>query len=453
MKTRPAVGFHPTESNVLIDPRLTIEQSPLSRAQFIAIALVACLSALDGYDLLSITFAAPAIVLDFGISKSLLGMVFASSLVGVGLGSLAIAPIADLVGRRPMVVVNLLVMAIGMVLSAYALSILELATYRVITGIGIGSMIPIILPLASEYANKRRRALAVSVMTIGYPLGGLIGGLAAALLLKWYGWQAVFLLGAGFALVLIPLVLRWLPEPLAFLLTRRDSRTLDRVNDFLSRLGHAPVTDLPSIGEPSVAVPYRVIFGPKQLVPTLYVTLINLLFIITVYFILSWMPQIMVERGFDPSTAASASSLASLAGVFACIAASVVAGRFSSYTFATALMLGLALSTATFGFLPASLPALIGVAVLIGIFLFSGTAALYAIIVDTFPPEIRATGVGFVTGLGRAGAGLAPALAGFLLSAGATIGSVTAIIGSAAGIAGILLMFPRFRLGRTSVTE
>ncbi|WP_174273334.1 MFS transporter, partial [Sphingomonas bacterium] len=219
------------------DLRARFDAAPMARAQIAAVAVTIALSALDGYDVLSVTFAAPAIAIDWGIGKAALGVLLSAGLAGMALGSLGLAPFADMVGRRRMVLASLVLMAAGMLLSAFAHSLPQLVAWRVLTGLGIGAMVAVINPLAAEFANARRRSLALALMAMGYPLGGLVGGLAAALFLRLYGWPAVFLAGAVAAGLLLLVVLRFLPEPLAFLLARPRQDGLARVNALLARCG------------------------------------------------------------------------------------------------------------------------------------------------------------------------------------------------------------------------
>ena len=136
------------------------ERAPMSRTQVGAVAITVILSALDGFDVLSVTFVAPAISRDWGIGKAALGVVLSSGLGGMALGSFLIAPLADTLGRRRLILVSLSLMAVGMALSATSSSLVQLAAWRVVTGLGIGACVAVINPIAAEFANARRRSLA-----------------------------------------------------------------------------------------------------------------------------------------------------------------------------------------------------------------------------------------------------------------------------------------------------
>lgn len=423
------------------DLRTLLDSAPMSRAQVVAVLLIGALSALDGYDILAVSFAAPGIARAWNLGPAALGLVFSSGLAGMGLGALMLAPLADTFGRRKLLFITLGLMMIGMLASAFTTSVGALASWRVLTGIGIGAMVAVINPLSAEFSNARRRALGVAVMAVGYPVGGTLGGFAAAWLLHHYDWPAVFLLGAAAAAVMFPLLYFWLPESPAFLLERRGSGNLARMNALLHRFGHPPVDELPAV-EHRPRLAYREIFASGQAGATLRITAVNFLYVITVYYLLSWMPQLVAQHGFSPSAATTVSAIANLSGVVAGLAVGMLGARLPLRVIVATLMCGLGVATALFGYMPGRFELLAGMAALAGICLFGSVAGLYATIAATFAPRMRATGVGFVTGVGRGGSAIAPLIAGMLFALGIDRGGVSLVIGATAAIAGLLLLLP-----------
>src|ERR1700684_1752200 len=123
------------------DPRETIAMSPMSALQMSIIAITIGLNALDGFDVLSISFAAPGIAHEWGINRAALGVVLSMELIGMGIGSIVLGGAADKIGRRRLLLACLAIMATGMALAATATGILALSVYRVLTGVGIGGML------------------------------------------------------------------------------------------------------------------------------------------------------------------------------------------------------------------------------------------------------------------------------------------------------------------------
>src|SRR3546814_544177 len=135
------------------DVQKLLDESPMSRAQTVAVIIIGLLSALDGYDVLAMTFAAPGVSAEFDVGKAALGLALSSGLVGMALGSFFMAPLGDRFGRRSVVLISLVLMCVGMLMSAFVTSIVQLAAWRVVPGIGIGSLIPVLEPLAAEFSN------------------------------------------------------------------------------------------------------------------------------------------------------------------------------------------------------------------------------------------------------------------------------------------------------------
>ncbi len=436
----------------MVDPRARFDAAPMSGTQVAAVAVTVALSALDGYDVLSVTFAAPAIALHWGVGKAALGGLLSAGLAGMALGSLLLAPFADVVGRRRLVLGSLVLMAAGMLLSAFARTVAELIAWRVLTGLGIGAMVAVINPLAAEFANAKRRAFALALMAMGYPLGGLVGGLASAVLLQAYGWPAVFMAGALAACLSLPVVLAFLPEPLAFLVARRRGDSLARVNALLARCGLDPVRALPPAAARGRAG-YAAVFAPGQRATTLRITAANLLFVMAVYYVLSWLPQMVAEAGFRPATASLVAAVANLAGIAGGVTLGWLSRRAGLNRLTVTAMVGLGLATAAFGITPAALPLLVLAAGVCGFFLFGGIAGLYATFAVSFTTEGRASGSGFVIGIGRIGSAAAPLLAGWLFAAGLGHGAVSAAFGACAIVAGLVLWSGAAQDGRLATAR
>src|SRR5215469_4362994 len=164
----------------------------MGMAQWLAVLIVLGLNALDGFDVLSISFASPGMARDWGIDKATLGWVLSMELFGMAAGSLFLGGVADKIGRRPTILGCLIAMAAGMFGAAHSRGVAELLPWRLLTGLGIGGTLAAINALAAELSNRRWRHFAMGLMVIGYPVGGVIGGLFVQRLLAGGSWHAVF---------------------------------------------------------------------------------------------------------------------------------------------------------------------------------------------------------------------------------------------------------------------
>src|SRR5215207_4281984 len=164
------------------NPIAVIDSNPMSLRQWIVVALMVALNALDGFDVLSSAFAAPGISAEWGVPREALGIVLSAALVGMGFAHAA--------GGVP-----------------------ELTAWRFVAGLGSGGMLTATNAVTAESTSKAGRSLSMAIYVIGYPLGGVIGGFAAQTwLLQDYDWRAVFLFGAVVTAAMIPFVMVFVPE-------------------------------------------------------------------------------------------------------------------------------------------------------------------------------------------------------------------------------------------------
>lgn len=416
----------------------------MSRLQVLAVAISVALNALDGFDVLAITFAAPGIARDWGIGPAELGVALSSGLVGMALGSLLIAPFGDRHGRRPLILLCLALMAGGMALTATATGLISLCFWRVITGLGIGGMVATINAVAAEFANERRRDFSVAVMTIGYPIGGLLGGFAVADLVEPYGWQSVFIVGAIATAAFLPIVWFMLPESLEFLARVGTPEAHAKIDALLARMGH------PQLGDKHAPPPDKArggsfgeLLGSRFRKLSLMLVAAYFLHIVTFYFFSGWLPKLMSDLGFSTPDAIRTSAMMSLGGVIGGSALGWAAPRLGLVRLVITAMIGTTVTFFVFG-LFSDLASLQAISFIAGACVFGGIVGLYALLARAFPPELRITGTGLAIGIGRAGAIVGPLVGGFLIAAGLRIPLAIAIIGTAAlGAALILAFLPR----------
>jgi benzoate transport len=401
------------------DTQHILRSTPMRPFQILAVALCVCISMIDGFDVLTVAFTGPSIAADWSLSATQLGLVFSAGLAGMVLGSMLIAPLADNLGRRPVVLLCLLIMTLGMAASAWAQDLTQLLVLRVFTGLGMGGVLAGINTVVAEYASDRRRELAISFMAIGYPIGAMLGGLASAWIIGHYGWHAVFLFGAAASALMLPLVLLGMPESVDFLLSRRPASALQRLNALRRRLGLAALARLPEAparaGAPKLAL--LEILRPGMARATVQICLAYFLLMVSFYFLANWTPKVLVSMGLSVQQGISGSVLMNLGGIAGGLLLGLLAPRLGLIRLTAALMLLCFVCVAGFGLSPARLSGLLVLAMVIGFFMFGSMIGLYALAPAVFPPAVRATGTGLALGVGRLGATVGPALAGLLIAA------------------------------------
>ncbi|MEE4452819.1 MFS transporter [Novosphingobium resinovorum] len=428
------------------DPRAIIAREPMHSRQVIAIAVATALNALDGFDVLSISFAAPGIAKDWGIDRAALGLVLSMELIGMGIGAFFLGAMADRIGRRPTILACLVIMASGMFLASVAPDVTVLSAFRLFTGLGIGGMLAATNAIVAECSNARRRNLSVAIMAGGYPMGAIVGGIIATLALDATGrWQAVFEFGALITALFIPLVLWLVPETIAFLLHKRPAGALDKINRTMVRQGRAPLAELPPRDEAPTRFSFGAFFAPGIAGVTLLLILAYFSHMMTFYFLVKWIPKIVVDMGFPPASAGGVLVWANVGGASGSIVLSLLTQKIGVRPLVIGAMICGAIGVTVFGQGFTTLASLSVIACIGGFFTNAATAGLYAVIAQSFPASLRAGGTGLVIGIGRAGAAMGPIMAGLLFASGTPLAVVAIIMGCGTLVGGIALSLVRYR--------
>jgi MFS transporter, AAHS family, vanillate permease len=426
---------------VSIDPRETLSRARMTPLQILVVAITVLLNALDGFDVLSIAFAAPGIAAEWNIDRAALGFVLSMELVGMGLGSILLGGVADKIGRRRTILGCLAIMAVGMLMATTVRGIVDLSVWRVVTGLGIGGMLASINAVSAEFSNTRRRHLSVSLMTIGYPIGAVVGGMITAELLQTHDWRSVFYLGAGVTAACIPLVFFLVPESVHWLVRKQPAGALEKVNRSLGRMGHDTVAALPVLHADEEKKSLGDVFGAQLRTATIVVTAAYFFHIMTFYFLIKWVPKIVVDLGFEPSSAAGVLVWTNVGGATGGAILGILTQRYSVKALTVGAMLVSAVMVVLFGRTPADLTQLSIICLLAGFCTNGAIVGLYAIFAHAFPTHVRAFGTGFAIGVGRGGAALAPFLAGVLFTAGYVLPNVALLMAMGSLVAaGVLLL-------------
>jgi benzoate transport len=423
--------------------RRLLDEAPMGRLQITAIILCILLNALDGFDVLAISFASPGIAAEWGVDRAALGIVLSMELIGMAVGSIVLGSLADRVGRSPTILLCLVIMAAGMLAASQAFGIVSLSVIRLITGLGIGGMLASTNAMVAELANARARNLAVALMAAGYPVGAILGGSIASWLLITGDWREVFLFGAIASAIFLPIAAFLLPESLGFLLQRRPEGALGKINALLIRMGHATIEALPPRGQDTVKPSLAALFAPGLARITILLTIAYFAHIMTFYFILKWVPKIVVDMGYAPSAAGGILVWANVGGLIGALLLSVLSWRIGIHALVIATMFMSALMVAIFGQGQSSLSGLGIAAAAAGFCTNAGVVGLYAIIAQSFPTSVRGGGTGIVIGVGRGGAALSPIVAGILFNLHVGLSKVASFMALGSLLAACVLLLLR----------
>ncbi len=398
-----------------------VDERPTSWYQILIAVQCGLIVFLDGFDTQAIGYVAPAVVREWHIVPAMLAPVFAAGLTGLMIGALTFGPVADRIGRRPVLLACTLAFGIGSLLTATAGSLQSLLLLRFITGFGLGGAMPNAVALTSEYTRLRVRATTVMVMFCGFSLGAAFGGFVAAGLIAQFGWRSVFVLGGAAPCLLFLVMVATLPESIRYLVLRGDrnaevGRILAKIAPGAAELHQDIVFSVEEHRSDVFLV--RQLFAEGRTPLTLALWVIFFMGLLDMYFITNWMPLLLRDTGIGMEQAVVTAAMFQVGGTVGTLMLARPVDRFPpfrvlaiNYVFAALMLFLISAAAGSVLLLTAGVFAA-------GFCIVGGQIAVIALAAGCYPTAIRSTGVGWAFGIGRMGSIIGPSIAGLLLALG-----------------------------------
>lgn len=382
--------------------------------------------ALDGFDLVVLGAVTPALLEyeAWGLTAPQIGAITAYGLIGMMIGALGIGTLADVIGRRTCILASVVSFSVFTALLAFAPSPEIFGLLRFFAGLGLGGLIPTAATLVSEYARTRRGSSSITFMMTGYHVGGVLTALLAIPILPILGWRVMFVLGALPALVLVPLMLKNLPESTSFLVAsgRRDEAEglADRYGISLEPEEVSEVRAEERTSEGSGLGAVKTLFSGGYVLGTLAFSVASFMGLLLVYGLNQWLPTIMRDAGYALGAALAFLLVLNLGAVAGLLLAGPVADRYGSKVACAGWF---ALAAVFLFLLSVQMPLVLTYLAVFatGFFVFSAQVLLYAYVSRHYPTSGRGTALGWAAGIGRIGAICGPLLGGLLLGAGLAV--------------------------------
>ena len=391
-----------------------ISHTPMSAYQWLIVALAVLLNMLDGFDVLAIAFTAKSIQTELGLTGVQIGTLMSAGFIGMAIGSMGLAPLADKFGRRPLLIIATALSALGMFMTYFS----HIGFWRVITGIGVGGILPCTNVIVSEYANQKWRGLAIAIYACGFGIGAMLGGLSAVMLQDEFGFRSVFMTGAVLTGLALVALISLLPESVDFLNQKQPANAQTKLTKIAHKIGKQGNWQLPTQNQSAKAkAPISQLFAKGQLKTTLLIWAAFIAVMSSFYFISSWTPALLESSGLAKEQSQKVGMAISIGGT---IGSLIFGFLVSKFTPKSTLMAFVVLSSFTiigFVFSPTLTLALL-FAILVGSLVNRCITGLYTINPTLYAPEFRSTGVGTAIGVGRIGSIVSPMLAGKLLDVG-----------------------------------
>ncbi len=410
-----------TQTSDTIDVAAWIDRNRISPLQITVFALCFLLSGLDGFDSQIIGFVAPAVIRDLHVARVQMSGVFAAGVVGLFIGSAVIAPFADRIGRKRVMIGSALMFGAMSLATAFAHSLTSLFWLRLLTGIGIGGALPNGIALTAEYLPTRRRAALTMAMFVGFPLGLTVGGLLAASMVPTHGWRVMFTIGGVLPIALAAVLAAALPESIRFLAARGNRD--DAVRRILQRIAPAahfgPGTHFTIREERVTGAPVAHLFLEGRGLGTGLLWVIFFMSLLDVFFMSSWMPTVLSGAGgLSVHDAVIAVTLVQFGGALAALVLGPVVDRFGFFVVLLPLYLMGTVAVAMLGRGgggPSQATLVMTASFLAGFGVLGGQTTANVLAATYYPTAIRATGVGWALGVGRFGSVVGPLLGGLLI--------------------------------------
>ena len=369
----------------------------------------------DGFDNQAINYAAPAIIEEFGVSRALMTPVFNVSIIGWMTGSVVFAMLADRIGRRPSILLAVVLFGAFTFLIPVATNLWELGALRFAAAFGVGGAMPMAISLISDYSKSTNRGLLITLLYLGYTSGSSGGGLLAAEMIPDLGWRSVFYVGGIGALAVGAVLLFAMPESVRYLALRNpnDPRILTYAQKLRPNAGYGAETQFVVQEAARKGVPLKHLFTEGRSAMTIFLWLALGLSFITHFFLSQWLTTLLTPE-LEYENAARTQALFQLGAAFAFIFGDLIDKR-GVPVMTIAMILG-ALPVALIGFVTSAGVGLTMVMALSsGILVLGGNIGLNAISSMIYPTFIRSTATGAAFAVARIGAIIGPAFAGYLI--------------------------------------
>lgn len=422
------------------DLKTYIDSRPLTLMQYSTIAICFLMNMLDGMDVLVISYTAPAIAKMWNVGPEALGGVFSSGLIGMTLGALLLSPLADKYGRKKLMIISGIIMAVGIYSTAYAPDLKALILLRFVSGAGIGCMLASTAVMIAEYTPHKSKDLWIAIGVSGYPIGAVLSGLVAAQIIPGSGWQAMFKIAGTVTFLSVPLIYLFLFESIDYYIKAQPSNALQSVNKLLAKLNIPSLQTLPEVPTAKSAMPISKLMEGDYRKHSIQLWTALFLAFATLYFLTNWIPKLAANTGVSMKAAIYAGTLFNVGAILGIWVQGYFSSKYSLKKTIGALLIFTGIIMATFKFYLGSNLVLF-IYSLLGFGIQGGFVGMYAAAARLYPTEFRSTGVGWSIGIGRLGGIIGPMVGGILIGMGLSMVSNFLIFAIPTVIGGVMTLY------------
>lgn len=364
-----------------------------NRHAAITVAICFLVAVIEGMDIQAAGIAAAGIREAFGLESSQLGVFFSAGILGLLPGALIGGRYSDRIGRKKVLILSVAVFALFTLFTVWVNSFNSLLLVRFLAGAGLGAAMPNLITLASEAVKPEKRGRAVGLMYCGMPMGAAILSYSASLEFG-SNWKNIFYLGGLLPILVIPIMMKFLPES----------------REFLKAKYKAEITA-------TTQGSFKNLFNSHNITRTCLISFSYFFTLMVVYLMLSWLPSLFMELGFTRTEGSIAQFFFMVSATIGTALLGILTDRWKKM-YVIILMYGGILGGLFCLNAASSLIQMYLASALVGAFVIGCQGVLYAFGSIVYSTEVRATGVGLASAIGRIGAMLGPIIAGQLLAVG-----------------------------------
>jgi AAHS family 4-hydroxybenzoate transporter-like MFS transporter len=376
-----------------------MSDSSLPGLQIRVVALCGIATFIDGYDVQALGVAVPRLAESLRVAPTSFAAALSGSLIGMALGAVLLAPLADRYGRRPVLVALMLLIGLSTVGVMVSSGPIVLTACRVLTGLGIGGAVPVAVAITSESAPNSQRTALITLVIACMALGSFAAGIVAPILDRLWGWRGIFAPAAILPPLLCLLIWRCLPEPPRSTTTSGARATV------------------------------RALFTPAYRLRTALLWVIFWFNLFAIYSLISWLPTLLHQAGWSIADAQRAAGLLAVGGIAGGLFLSWLADR--GYVTSALLFAYVGSAALLFLFIEGPRDVATGMVwlTMVGVLGLGAQMALVSIAAaQYYPSALRSTGVGWYSGVSRVGAIAGPLVLALLMNAGWRSGTILGLL-------------------------
>ncbi len=429
-----------------LDLHALIDRAKLNKFHWTVLIWCALIIIFDGYDLAVAGAALPSIMKEMGVSPTNAGFMVSSALFGMMFGAIFLGTLSDRIGRRKTIAICIGLFSVFTAAAGFCTEPISFSVMRFLAGLGIGGVMPNVVAQMSEYSPRRIRSTMVTLMFSGYAVGGMLAAVLGKGLIEAHGWQSVFF-AAATPILLVPFMMKTLPESASYLIKQGQTEALRRVAQgvdpsYVPQAGDSYT--MPVVGK-GASVSVGQLFQHGRSFSTIMFWVAFFMCLFMVYALSSWLAKLMAGAGYSLGSALTFVLVLNFGAMIGAIGGGWLADRFNIRHVLVVFYALAAVSITLLGY-KVPTPVLYLLVGLAGASTIGTQIITYAYVGQYYPIDMRSTGIGWASGVGRSGAILAPILIGMLVAMSLPLEHnflAIAIPGAIAAVAVALIRQPR----------